>query len=123
MERISDQAADIAEIAGMQKHPHEDRDNLIKDMSKACIEMVNDCIDAFVKQDTTLARQVIQDDDIVDNFFNTAKHQFAEWISSNPSYTENYIDLLMVSKYLERIADHAVNIAEWVIYIETAQRN
>ena len=123
MERISDQAADIAEIAGMQKHPHEDRDNLIKDMSKACIEMVNDCIDAFVKQDTTLARQVIQDDDILDNFFNTAKHQFAERISSNPSYTENYIDLLMVSKYLERIADHAVNIAEWVIYIETAQRN
>lgn len=121
MERISDQAADIAEIASMQKSPHEDEDGLIKEMAKACIGMVTGCIDSFVKQDTALAKQIIQDDDVVDAYFNKAKHQFADKISRTPALVESYIDLLMVSKYLERIADHAVNIAEWVIYIETAQ--
>lgn len=121
MERISDQAADIAEIAGMQTTPHDDQDNLIHEMATACIAMVNGSIDSFVKKDTALAKQIIQDDDVVDNYFNKAKHQFAVKINEQPALVENYIDLLMVSKYLERIADHAVNIAEWVIYIETAQ--
>lgn len=121
MERISDQAADIAEIASMQTAPHDDKDDLIRDMAKACISMVNGCIDCFVRQDTAMAKQVIEDDDVVDNYFNKAKHQFAVKISETPSSVESYIDLLMVSKYLERIADHAVNIAEWVIYIETAR--
>lgn len=120
MERIGDQAADIAEIASMQAVCPEDMDSLIPDMARACIAMVSGCIDSFVRQDTTLAKQIIQDDDVVDEFFNRAKHQFAEKINETPGHVESYIDLLMVSKYLERIADHAVNIAEWVIYIETA---
>lgn len=123
MERISDQAADIAEIAGMQTTPHEDTDNIIRNMSLACIGMVTGCIDAFVQQSTSLAEQVIQSDDVVDRFFDQSKHLFAQRITQNPALTESYIDLLMVSKYLERIADHAVNIGEWVIYIETAQRD
>lgn len=121
MERISDQAADIAEIATMQSAPHDDEDGLIKEMAMACIAMVNGCIDSFVNQDTELAKKIIQDDDVVDDYFNQSKHRFAVRISETPALVESYIDLLMVSKYLERIADHAVNIAEWVIYIETAQ--
>lgn len=121
MERIGDQAADIAEIASMQAVSREDVGTLIEDMARACITMVSGSIDSFVRQDIALAKQIIQEDDVVDAYFNQSKHQFAKDISETPSHVESYIDLLMVTKYLERIADHAVNIAEWVIYIETAR--
>ena len=123
MERIGDQAGDIAEIARLKNTPPDDGGKTIKDMSIACIGMVTDCIDAFVQQDIALAHKVVGDDDAVDRYFDHIKQTLAEKIAGNLTFIEGYIDLLMVAKYLERIADHAVNIADWVVYIETAERS
>ncbi len=122
MERIGDQAADIAEIALLGNIPMDDSLKTIKAMSVACIGMVTDSINAYVKHDTRLARKVIGDDDLIDGYFDTIRRGLNRVIAQNPEKTEGYIDLLMAAKYLERIADHAVNFADWVIYIETNER-
>ena len=122
MERIGDQAADIAEIALMGNIRADECLQIIRKMSMSCISMVTDCIDAYVHHDVELALKVIKDDDVVDGYFNEARSALGRIITQNPELTEGYIDLLMVAKYLERIADHAVNIADWVIFIETNER-
>ncbi|MDL2254595.1 phosphate signaling complex protein PhoU [Ruminococcaceae bacterium OttesenSCG-928-I18] len=122
MERIGDQAADIAEIALMGHIKTSDSMDVIRKMAAACIGMVTDCIDAYVKHDTGLALKVIADDDIVDSLFNKAKQELTLQLVTLTGQGECVVDLLMVAKYLERIADHAVNIADWVIFIETNER-
>lgn len=121
LERISDQAADIAEIALLGKLQDSACLGIIRKMSIACIGMVTDCIDAYVNQDVELAHKLIGDDDLVDGCFDEARRELCEGIAQNPEMTEGFIDLLMAAKYLERIADHAVNIGEWVIFIESSQ--
>ena len=122
MDRIGNHAADIAEVA-LLRHTHAEAClPIIKPLSVACISMVTNCIDAYVNHNVHLAYQLIKDDDIVDEYFDEARQTLTSSISKNPQMTEDYIDLLMVSKYLERIADHAVNIADWVIFIETTER-
>ncbi len=119
IERIGDQAEDIAEIIPfISNHPMHNSD-LIRSMAQATIQMVNQSIDAFVKKDVVLAREVIAQDDIVDEFFQNMKESLIDTIAKNPQQGEVALDLLMVSKYLERIGDHAVNIAQWVIYSVT----
>lgn len=122
MERIGDQAADISEIT-LRLAPQEYLKELvhIPQMAKAAIKMVNDSIDAFVAKDLDLAKQVIEDDDIVDDLFNVIKDELIMFIRKDISYGEQAIDFLMISKYLERIGDHAVNIAEWVIFSITGE--
>lgn len=121
MERIGDQASDIAEIAeyaygsGMQSEIH------ITDMAKATIRMVTDSIDSFVKKDTDLAHTVIEHDNIVDDLFDKVKGELISAIENKASNAEALIDLLMIAKYFERIGDHAENIAEWVIYSITGK--
>ena len=115
MERIGDQAADIAEIT------RDIADNSIKDlvpigdMARATIKMVTDSVDSFVRKDLGLAEAVISSDDVVDDLFLQVREELIRSIGMGDS-GEVCIDLLMIAKYLERIGDHAVNIAEWVEY-------
>lgn len=121
MERIGDQASDIAEIVEMDNIKSSDDTSIIEEMSIAAIRMVTDSIDAYVRQDLTLAHSVIDSDDIVDNYFNLAKEQLSELLAKDSTKAEYIMDSLMIAKYLERIADHATNIAEWVVYSITGR--
>lgn len=116
MERIGDQAYDIAEIAKFIKNSNVKSKIHIKDMATAATKMVTDSVDSFVKKDVELARAVMAYDDKVDNLFNCVKDELVQLITEDKANGEFCIDLLMIAKYLERIGDHAVNIAEWVEY-------
>ena len=117
MERIGDQAADISELTIlMAKTQYIKRLDHIEQMAKATIEMVTTSVDAFVKRDLELARSVFARDDIVDNLFVTIKNDLIELIRDDVNNGEQAIDLIMVAKYFERIGDHAVNLADWVIF-------
>ena len=116
MERIGDQAYDIAEIAKFIKNSNVKSKIHIKDMAAAAIKMVTDSVDSFVKKDVELARAVMAYDDKVDNLFDCIKDELVQLITEDKANGEFCIDLLMIAKYLERIGDHAVNIAEWVEY-------
>lgn len=116
MERIGDQAYDIAEIAKFIKNSNVKSKIHIKDMATAATKMVTDSVDSFVKKDVELARAVMAYDDNVDNLFDCVKDELVQLITEDKANGEFCIDLLMIAKYLERIGDHAVNIAEWVEY-------
>ena len=119
MERIGDQAEDIAAmVLYTADHDMEDFD-IIEEMAKEIVKMVTDSVDAFVKKDVELAQDVIKRDDIVDNYFSKVKYDIIKLIAENRTDGELALDLLMISKYFERIGDHATNIAEWVIYSVT----
>lgn len=116
MERIGDQASDIAEITKFIKNSNVQSRVHISDMAKAAIKMVTDSVESFVKKDLSLAHAVMEYDDKVDNLFDCVKDELVRLISEDRENGEFCIDLLMIAKYLERIGDHAVNIAEWVEY-------
>ena len=119
MERIGDQAEDIADIVtSLNGHTMEGME-LIEDMARATIEMVTSSVDAFIKKDVELAKKVIAQDDVVDDYFSKMKCGIITMIAENSTDGEFALDLLMISKYFERIGDHATNIAEWVIYSVT----
>lgn len=119
MERIGDQASDIAEILGFINGQSVENCGIISEMAKATIKMVTESIDAYVKQDIELAKSVIGHDDVVDDYFNRVKQSLISMISKNETDGEYAIDLLMIAKYFERIGDHATNIAEWVEFSVT----
>ena len=119
MERIGDQAEDIAEIVTFLKRRTIEGMELIEDMARETIGMVSASVDAFVKKDVALARRVIQQDDVVDDYFSKAKYNLITLIIEKTVDGEFALDLLMIAKYFERIGDHATNIAEWVIYSVT----
>ena len=114
MERIGDQAADIAEIIGFMGVKAADECAYISEMARAAIKMVTESVDAYVNQDIEIARSVILHDDVVDDYFNKIKTSLIKLISKSPDNGEYAIDLIMIAKYFERIGDHATNIAEWV---------
>lgn len=116
MERIGDQAEDIAEIVTFLNGHNTAGAELIEEMAKESIQMVTYSVDAFVKKDVELARKVIRQDDAVDDYFSRAKCGIISLIAEKPQEGEVALDLLMIAKYFERIGDHATNIAEWVIY-------
>jgi len=119
MERIGDQAEDIAEITEFLKGRTTEGIELIEDMARETINMVTESIDAFVKKDVALAESVLVHDDIVDDYFDKMKCDIIKLTADDPDDGEFALDLLMISKYFERIGDHATNIAEWVIYSVT----
>ena len=119
MERIGDQAEDIAEIVTFLNGHTMEGMELIENMARETIEMVTASVDAFVKKDVELAQKVINKDDIVDDYFSRVKCDIITMIAENPVDGEFALDLLMIAKYFERIGDHATNIAEWVIYSVT----
>jgi phosphate transport system protein len=122
MERIGDHAADIAELTidiadgnvyGSTKE--------IVPMTEVAISMVRDAIIAFIRDDLELARDVRTRDDVVDNLFRQYKLELAEVIRSGKDTGEHALNYLMIAKYLERIADHAVNICEWIEFAQTGE--
>ena len=121
MERIGDQASDIAEIvcfvnkSGIGGKVH------IADMARSTIAMVTNSVESFVKNDVDIAYDVIKQDDIVDNLFLKVKNELISGVKDETDNAEALIDLLMIAKYFERIGDHAENIAEWVIYSITGK--
>ncbi len=123
MERIGDQASDIAEIIlallGEGRVP-EDVGH-IRDMAAEVIGMVTRSVDAYVKRDIDLAQAVIDQDNVVDGYFSQVRQVLIRSIAEDPLEGEYILDLLMIDKYLERIGDHATNIAEWVIFSVTGE--
>ena len=119
MERIGDQAEDIADIIPFLDGKTGAEFADFKPMAEATCRMVTDSIDAYVKQDIDLAHSVLKHDDIVDEAFNRMKTTLINKISENSTDGEYAIDLLMIAKYFERIGDHATNIAEWVEFSVT----
>ena len=120
LERIADQAADISEIAlqfGDEKFIKEPEH--IELMAKYAIEMVKDGVQSYVNRDLTLARSLEKRDDKVDELFETVKSDLVALIRADGNNADQAILFMMIAKYLERIADHAVNIGEWVEYAVT----
>ena len=123
MERIGDQALDIAEITRHIPRGTAMNKTHIKDMSLSVIQMVTASIDAFTRRDTEIARLVIRQDDNVDALFVMVRRELVQNIpAASESDSECLLDLAMITKYLERIGDHATNIAEWAIFSVTGER-
>ena len=115
MERIGDQTADIADIVIATKSTEEKNLKDINRMAEATVKMVRDSVSAYVQKDLELARKVMDADDEVDDLFDLVKGDLIKFISDHKgSAGDEAIDLIMIAKYLERIGDHATNIAEWV---------
>lgn len=122
MERIGDQASDIAEITRSigpiplhgQLH--------VEEMARSAVKMVTDSVESFVKRDLDMALGVMEYDDVVDGLFDRVKEELTALIRADASSAGTALDLLMIAKYLERIGDHAVNVAEWVLYSITGSR-
>ena len=122
MERIGDQASDIAEITRSigpiplhgQLH--------VEEMARSAVKMVTDSVESFVKRNLDMALGVMEYDDVMDGLFDQVKEELTALIRADASSAGTALDLLMIAKYLERIGDHAVNVAEWVLYSITGSR-
>lgn len=121
LERIGDQAADIAELARFIRH--NGKNEALKKMAADVIRMVSDSVDAFVRLDLDQARAVIAYDDVVDQWFDQIKKELITRMAQDSSAGEEFLDVFLVAKYLERIGDHATNLAEWVEYAQTGARS
>lgn len=121
MERIGDNSGDIAEVASMGNVFQKGDVLKISEMARAVIKMVTESIDAFVKRDVKLADEIIEYDDVVDGYFNEIKTRLIEYLKTPNADGEYALDLLMIAKYFERIGDHAVNIAKWVLFSITGE--
>lgn len=120
-QRIGTQSTDISEIVALG-NIREIPENLpIRQMADAVISMVTGSIDAFVKQDGKIAKAVIEYDNVVDEYFNSMKAALIELLKEPAANGEAIIDLLMIAKYYERIGDHAVNVAKWVLFSQTGK--
>ena len=120
MERIGDHAADISEIVTFMAYSARQPEHFGA-MASAAIDMVHRAIDAYVRRDVALAREVIQSDDIVDDLIVDVRKELIEMLAADASVGSEALDLLMIAKYFERIGDHATNIAEWVIFSVTGE--
>ena len=124
IERIGDHASDIAEIIPHLVTVRKEGDPAVSQaiaMGRKAYQMILDAMDALTAEDETAARRVIAADDAVDYDFNAIKHTLAQEIAAAPAKVDAALDLLMVIKYLERIGDHAVNVAEWVQFVRTGR--
>ena len=119
MERIGDQAEDIAEIITHLNCRVERESVQIREMAEETMQMVREAVDSYVRQDLELAHKVMKHDDIVDDYFVSIKKSLIDVLTANPSDGEYALDLLMIAKYCERIGDHCTNIAEWVEFSVT----
>lgn len=121
MERIGDQAFDIAQMSPIEMDEGSILEKHIFIMAKSTIAMVSNSVDSFVQRDLKMAFSVMQDDDDVDLYFDKVKKDLLLVISQDTEKNGRILDLLMIAKYLERIGDHATNIAEWVVYSLTGE--
>ena len=122
MERIGDQASDIAELViYLSKEPYVKPLSHLPQMAEKAIFMVGSALDAYVRKDLAWAQEVMGMDDEIDALFTMVKNELIELIRNNVEAGSQAIDLLMIAKYYERIGDHAQNIAEWVEYALTGR--
>lgn len=122
MERIGDQAADIAELCKhLAKEEYIKKLEHISQMASATVKMVKDCVDAFIGKNIELANAVIAYDDVVDDLYVNVKNDLLALIQEDVQNGEQAVDLLLIAKYFERIGDHATNIAEWVVFSITGK--
>lgn len=122
LERIGDQAIDIAEMSTYLK----DCENIysmthLSEMAERSSNMVTTAIDAFVKKDLKLAKTVATMDDAIDDLFNKVKQEVIDIINANKELAQQAIDVLLIAKYFEKIGDHAENIGEWVVFSITGK--
>ena len=122
MERIGDQSQDIAELAEFIRSSELVGKVHISEMAKETVNMVTTGIESFVRKDSGLVQKTIDMDDNVDRLFLEVKNELIALIREDAEDAEYYLDLLMAAKYLERIGDHATNIAEWVNFSITGER-
>ena len=122
MERIGDQARDIADISAFMVGKKVKYEIHIAEMAVAAAKMMTDSVNSFVESDLTKAYEVIRYDDVVDGYYVKIKDELVSHITEDSSNAEGCLDLMIISKYLERIGDHASNIAEWVVYSITGER-
>ena len=117
IERVGDHAGDIGELV-LRNNMNELRNYSVHldGMAVAAKELFSNAISAFVNSDTKAAAQIIKDDDIVDNLFNKVKYDIINGLKGEHGNEDAYIDMMMLAKYLEKIGDHAVNIAKWQIF-------
>jgi phosphate transport system protein len=122
LERIGDHASDISELAiflsdarSVGKLEH------IPQMAEATLSMVTRAIDAYVRKDLELAREVIDYDDVVDDLFSKVREDVIRYLKEDVDNSSHAIDLIMIAKYFERIGDHATNVAEWVVFSLTGE--
>lgn len=125
LERIGDQAADIAEItlSYCENNHGENTFETTTKMAEETVRMVKTAVRAFRDGDMSLADEVIAADDLVDDYFDTIRDMVVEGIQNDFDHPQNLIDILMIAKYLERIGDHAENVAEWVVYSITGKHD
>lgn len=121
MERIGDQASDIAEITQYIQDSEAKKHTHIQSMAESAAKMVTEAIKSFVDKDLDLAHQVMAEDDVVDTQFEEMKNDIIALVRAGDVSAEMCLDLLMIAKYLERIGDHAVNVAEWVEFSITGE--
>ena len=124
IERMGDHASDIAEIIPHLVTVRKEGDPAVSQaiaMGRKAYQMILDAMAALTAEDEIAARRVIAADDAVDYDFNAIKHTLAQEIAADPAKVDAALDLLMVIKYLERIGDHAVNVAEWVQFVRTGR--
>lgn len=121
MERIGDQAEDIAEILEYMQDAAIPQEENLRAMAETATSMVTQSVESFVDSDLELAYKVIDTDDTVDEYFIKVKEDLIAMIAENPEQGGLYLDLLMIAKYLERVADHATNIGEWVVFSITGK--
>ena len=121
LRRIGEQTANIAEILKQDEFPGSYDTTLLKSMAKAAQDMLSGCLDAFVDKDKNKALQVCHDDDVVDELFAKSKRELIKSIRATQDSGEAAVDYLMAAKYFEKICDHTVNIAEWIVYMITGE--
>ena len=120
LERIGDQAADIAEVTVfLCRNRDFQMPEGLREMALAAVKMVRGAIDAFVEENLDKAHEVIGYDDVVDRAFLRTRDELIRQVKQAAGSAEQIMDLLMIAKYLERIGDHAVNTAEWVVFFLT----
>lgn len=122
MERIGDQCADISDMIRYTREYNMSDYESLREMSENAKEMVTNAVESYVQKDLELAHEVMKQDDVVDKLFDDIKKKLIVYIGKNPEQGEFWIDVIMIAKYYERIADHATNIAEWVEYSIIGER-
>ncbi|MCI5585015.1 MAG: phosphate signaling complex protein PhoU [Lachnospiraceae bacterium] len=122
IERVGDNVSDMAELLlRIQMQPLSTYSSHLEGMVVATKELFTNAVEAFVNNDLKASRQVVLGDDVIDMLFNKVKNDIIEALKSEHTNTDEYIDMMMLTKYLEKIGDHAVNVAEWQIFRETGE--
>ena len=118
IERIGDHVADIVELYLRMgnMNPEGKQEHLLLEMMEEAKEMIHNSVEAFVEGDEANARKVVEHDDVVDDLFNEVKTEMMQAIREQNLDADRVVDYLMMAKYLEKVGDHAVNIAEWAIF-------